>query len=214
MEKLKRCLKIEDHISNILTDKAKCKHAEGSEAFDWVFPADANMRIKVSQSVLDNYQKYSLRADRDRWLDMTHRGIMHISGFSRCETWQNHAWGWIEEVDAKGVERNSPEWRRRAKEAGINRARDLNFKGHTWWRLMSDPNNNFNGPMDVNQNATEMEAVEPATGNSTKVDVVYETISDFISDNIGLLDDMAFNWTDWRLAAMERGFSIGDMDEI
>ena len=79
---------------------------------------------------------------------------------------------------------------------------------------MSDPNNNFNGPMDVNQNATEMEAVEPATGNSTKVDVVYETISDFISDNIGLLDDMAFNWTDWRLAAMERGFSIGDMDEI
>jgi hypothetical protein len=58
------------------------------------------------------------------------REIMRIPRFKSCCFGNNHAWGWIDDVDNRG-ERDSKEWRARVKEVWIERDRDPKYFPHS-----------------------------------------------------------------------------------
>lgn len=184
-----------------------------------IFKREANIRIQASEKTLHNYWYYHEHPssypplDPSLRRDMLQNGVMHIPEFLECKGWQKHAWGWIPEVDEKGIDRGTKAWMDRWHEHFVERKRDLNFKGWTWWKKRSLLTSSLANSTSDNAVADleDDQGVRPARNMDDTP--VYERLSDFVLDNKWVLEDSSFDWSDWQMAALARGYNVTDNAE-
>jgi hypothetical protein len=120
-----------------------------------------------------------------------------------------HAWGWIPEVDEKGISRGSDEWNHRWNEhTKVVRERDLNFKGRTWKRSLMNGSlvdSDYDGAMADLRDDRDL-----SLSGSMNDTPIYDRMHDFVLDNQWVLEDDSFDWSDWQMAALTRGYNITD----